>query len=327
MVRDHLCKIRHFLITVFTLSVLSQCTLHAIDFAAQLDASRDYTLTMSHTFQKVMTQKYLTMLENIDGYFAQECDNNISCTREIHKSRMQFVFSADDQGRFNIHLRGKVILPRLQKRTEVTFSQRDNEAIDNQRAASGYDDVIKDKKLRVGLKYYFYRERRSNAYAKLNLKIAAPFGPYLKLGIYKSYLHSDFLETTLNHALYYYPNGNDLAASTQIAFYKPLTLDYWIGQGNRLFWEGGDKLYLRNNLILYQIFDLNNRIAYRIDFTTSYTPDNRFRQENCSLSSAAFHRFDKWFFIEVVPKIDKCRSNHYKTALHFTLNLGVLLGR
>ncbi len=308
--------------------LLFLCTISLYaDFDADLNATLCYTSRISHDAQRSMTRHYFRLLESIDHYFAESHDINTTCYREIRKSRMQLIFSLNDDASLNIRLRGKIVLPQLQKRTEITLSQRDDEDVDTQSVRSGHDDVIKDKKLHVGLKYYFYRERRSNAYAKLNLKIAHPIGPYLKLGVEKSHLSRNFLETSLRNAFYYYLNGNDVAASSELAFYKPLTVDYWIGQGNRLFWEGEKKLYLTNSLILYQIFDLNNRIAYRTEFTTSYTLSRRLRQESCGFSTALFHRFDKWFFIEAIPKLRKARSNHYKTEALFTLNLGVLLGR
>ncbi len=296
-------------------------------FDAEINATRCYIIDRSHHAQKSMTRKYYRMLESIDYYFGESDDINISCYKKIRKSRMQIIFSVNDEGSVNIRLRGKIVLPQLQKRAELTFSQKDNEDVDTQSASSGHDDVIKDDKLHVGLKYYLYRKKRSSAYAKLNLKIASHFGPYLKLGIDKSYLSDTFLETSFENALYYYLNGNDFAASTQLTFYKPLTADYWLGQGNKLFWEGEDKLYLTNNIILYQIFDLNNRISYRTDFTTSYDPTEKLQHDSCSFSTPYFHRFDKWFFAELIPKIRKARSHHYKNELLFTFNLGVLLGK
>jgi hypothetical protein len=292
-----------------------------------LNTTTEYTKEISHSFRKSTTKGYHRLLQTIDSYFSENEDINKTAYRQIRKNRLQIVLSIKEGTKLNLHLRGKIVLPQLKNRVELTFSQRDNQEIDNQSASSGYDDVVSDSKLHIGLKYYLYKKRRSSAYAKLSFKIRSPFGPYLKFGIDKSYLNDNLLETSFQNAFYYYLNGNDVAASTAVTFYKPLTTDYWIGQGNKLFWEGERKLYLRNNIILYQIFDLNNRIAYKIDYTTSYDHIEKLQHESCSISAGYFHRFDKWFFVEAVPKLKKSREHGYGTETLFTLNLGMLLSK
>ena len=306
--------------------LLFTATLDA-DFHTDLNATKIYTKEVSQQFRKSTTRQYHRFLRKIDSYFSESDDINKTSYRQIRKNRLQIVLSIKEGTKLNLHLRGKIVLPHLKNRVELTFSQKDNQEIDNQSASTGYDEVVNDSKLHVGLKYYLYREKRSSAYAKLSLKVRSPFGPYLKVGIDKSYLSDTFLETSFENALYYYLNGNDLSASTAVTFFKPVSNDYWIGQGNKLYWKGKEKLYLTNNIILYQIFDLNNRIAYRTDFTTSYENSKRFAHDSCSISAGYFHRFDKWFFVEAVPKLRKARKNGYRTETLFTLNLGMLLGK
>jgi len=291
------------------------------------NATADYTKKISQDFRKSSTRHYHRLLEKIDLFFSGSDEINKTCYKQIRENRLQVVLSIKEGAQLNLHLRGKIVLPQLKNRVELTFSQKDNQEIDNQSATTQYDDVVNDSKLHVGLKYYLYREKRSSAYGKLSFKVHAPFGPYLKFGIDKSNLSDTFLETSFDNALYYYLNGNDLAASSTVTFFKPVTPDYWIGQSNKLFWKGKNKLYLTNSLTLYQIFDLNNRIVYKTDFTTSYDKRDHFAHDSCSLSAGYFHRFDKWFFVELVPRVRKERENSYKTETLFTLNLGMLLGR
>ncbi len=286
-----------------------------------------YTKEMSQNFRKSSTRRYHRFLERIDMFFSGSDEINKTCYRQIRENKLQIILSLKEGPAVNLHLRGKIVLPQLKNRVELTFSQKDNQEIDNQSASTGYDDIVNDSKLHVGLKYYLYRKKRSSAYGKLSFKLRAPFGPYLKLGLDKSYLSETFLETSWNNALYYYLNGNDLAASTTVTFFKPVTTDYWVGQSNKLFWKGESTLYLTNSLTLYQIFDLNNRIVYKTDYTTSWDKKDQFAHDSCSISAGYFHRFDKWFFVELVPKLRKRRDNSYRTETLFTLNLGMLLGR
>ncbi len=290
------------------------------------NATKNYTEKISQTFRKKATKNFHRMLYSMDSYFSDNKDINRSVYKKIRKqSNLYIIISLKDSSKLNLHLRGKIVLPQLKNKAELTFSQNDSNELDNQKTVNSNDDVVNDKKLRVGLKYYLYKEKESKAYAKISLKMRSPFGPYIKLGVDKNYIRDNFFKTTFNHALYYYLNGSDISASTSVSFFKPLSDSYWLGQGNKLYWEN-DTTHLKNSILLYQIFDLNNRIVYKTDFTTSYDIKDKFAHESFSVSSGYFHRFDKWFFIEAIPKFRKKRSNNYKDEIVFTLNFGMLLG-
>jgi len=293
---------------------------------ADLNETINMVEEVSQNFRKKTTKNYHHLLYKIDSYFNKTNDINRSCYREIRNNKLQIILSVKEGPRLNAHFRGKIVLPQLKNKAELTFSQNDNQEMDNQNLVNENDDVVNDEKLRVGLKYYLYREKKSTAYAKISLKVSSPFGPYLKLGMDKSYLSDDFLETTFNHAAYYYLNGNDVSASTAVSFFKPLSNTYWIGQGNKLYLEG-KKIYLSNNILFYHIFDLSNRMVYKTSFTTSYNSRDKFAHDGFSFSTGYFHRFDKWFFIEAIPAFRKQRDNGYKDEILFTLNFGMMLGR
>jgi hypothetical protein len=294
---------------------------------ADFNSTKETFKEVSQSFRKKTTKKYHRFLNKIDSYFGESDDINRSSYKEIRKNKLQIVLSVKEKAKLGLHLRGKIVLPQLKNRAELTFSQNDDQELDNQNAISQHDDVVSDSKLHVGLKYYLYREERSRAYAKLSLKIRSPFGPYIKFGVDKSYLSDDFFETDFNNALYYYLNGNKLSASTAVTFYKYINNDYQIAQGNKLYWKGKKDLYLNNSIILYQIFGLYDRVTYKTDFTTSYNSDEKFAHDMFSFSVGYFHRFDKWFFIEAIPRFTKKRDNDYRGEVLFTINFGMLLGR
>ncbi len=279
-------------------------------------------------FRQDATKRLDRFLYGLDSYFSDSKDINRSSYRKIRKSRLLVILSIKDSQKFNLHLRGKIHLPQLKNSTELTFSQNDKEEMDNQNSIKKNDDIIKDKSFRVGLKYYLYknRKRMAQAYAKINMKLGgSSFGPYLKFGVDRTFIDRDFFQTDVNNALYYYINGNEISASTAISFYKPLSNIYQIGQGNKLYWED-DTFYLDNSILLYQTLDLNNRMIYKIEYTTSYDDKDGFEHSNFEISSGYFHRFDKWFFAEIIPKYRKNRDKHYKDEILFTLNFGMLLG-
>ena len=296
------------------------------DIFADLNKTACYTDKISHTFREKTTHQYHRMLYRIDAFLSGSEDFNKSSYATIRKSRMLILFSFKEGPSVDIHLRGKIVLPRFKNKVELTLSQKDNSEVDNQRATTGYDDVVRDNKARIGLKYYFLRQKRQTLYTKLSFKTGKHLGPYLKLGYEKRRISDTFLETTFDNALYYYLNGNNPAASTAITFFKPLTVDYWIAQGNKLFWEGDSKLFLNHTVVLYQIFDLKNRIAWKASYTTVWNSHESFKQDDFTLSAALFHRFDKWFFAEAVPRFSKSRDNGYRADWGFSFNIGMLLG-
>lgn len=281
-------------------------------------------------FRKTVTVGYYDTLNHIDCYLTDYNDTNRSNYKQISKHKLQVILSVKDISRDSakvaLRLRGKIVLPQLKHKMELTFSQNDDEQMDNQNINSDYDDVIDDSKLHVGLKYYLYKEEKSKAYGKLSFKLSSPFGLYAKFGIDRGYLYKDF-ETVFNHGLYYYINDNKLAASSAVSFFKPITVDYWIGQQNRLYWESEDSIYLSHNITLYQILGLNNRILYRTSYTTSYDDIDQFEHNSFGCSVGYFHRFNKWFFIEMIPEFKKRRDNGYKSETLITLNFGMLLSK
>ncbi len=295
-----------------------------------LSADLNSTKKTISDFRKTVSTGYYEALNTIDCYICDYNDINRSNYKKISKNKLQIILSvkdiSKDSAKFALRLRGKIELPQFKERLELTFSQNDDEHIDNQNISTGNDDIIEDKKLHIGLKYYLYKEKNSKAYGKLSFRLHSPFGLYAKFGVDKSYLTDNFLETVFNNAFFYYLNENKFSASTAVSFFKPLSVDYWIGQQNKLYWRSKDNVYLGHNLTLYQILDLNNRILYRSNFTTSFDDVNRFEHDSVGFSIGYFHRFDNWFFIEMIPEIKKRRSYDYRSEALFTINFGLILG-
>lgn len=123
-------------------------------------------------------------------------------------------------------------MPQLQDKFELTFSRQAEERRDNQHVNAEYEDILKDNNLHVGLKYYAYKEPFSNAYAKLSLRVHSPVGLYVKIGISKSYFYQK-LQTTFDHALYYYIQEKEHTLSTSVTLFLPLNDRYGVEQQNR----------------------------------------------------------------------------------------------
>jgi hypothetical protein len=295
-----------------------------------LFADLNFTKKEIGNFRKTMTTGFYETLNTIDCYLCDYNDTNRSNYNQISKNKLQIILSAKDlskdSAKFALRLRGKIELPQIKEKLELTFSQNDDEQMDNHNISSGSDDIVEDEKLHVGLKYYLYKKRKSKAYGKISFRLHSPFGLYAKFGVDKSYLTDNFLETVFNNALFYYINENKFSASSSVSFFKPITVDYWLGQQNKLYWKSKDSLYLSHNITLYQIFGINDRILYRSNYTTSYNKTELFKHDSVSFSIGYFHRFDKWFFVEMIPEYKKRRSNDYRSESLFTLNFGILLG-
>ena len=94
-----------------------------------LNTTVDYTKEMSQNFRKSSTRHYHRFLEKIDMYFSGSDEINKTTYRQIRENKLQIVFSIKEGPAVNLHLRGKIILPQLKNRVELTFSQRDNQEI------------------------------------------------------------------------------------------------------------------------------------------------------------------------------------------------------
>ena len=153
-------------------------------------------------------------------------------------------------------------MPQLQDKFELTFSRQAEERRDNQHVNAEYEDILKDNNLHVGLKYYAYKEPFSNAYAKLSLRVHSPVGLYVKIGISKSYFYQK-LQTTFDHALYYYIQEKKHALSTSVTLFLPLNDRYGVEQQNRWYKDEGDKTsILEHSFRLYHSINATNKLRY-----------------------------------------------------------------
>jgi len=225
------------------------------------------------------------------------------------------------------HLRGRIILPQLKNKVEITFNKDDEEHSDSKYINREYENVLKDTSLHVGLKYYFYKEPYSHAYTKISIRTHSPIGLYAKMGINKSYFYHKF-KTTFNHALYYYIHDKEYAASSSVAFVLPFYDRFGIGQKNRWLWKEYDKsTSLEHTIWLYHNINSRNRLQYQLIYATIDDELCDYCRDWYGANIRFHHHINDWFFVEVIPEVLKRRENSFELEKQLTLNFGITFSK
>jgi hypothetical protein len=257
---------------------------------------------------------------------------NQSNYRKIsEKNRLYMILSLknseDSSLQKDIHLRARIILPQLQDNFELTFSKQAEERIDNQHVDSEYEDILKDNNLHVGLKYYAYKGPFSSAYAKLSLRVHSPVGLYAKIGISKSYFYKK-LQTTFNHAVYYYLQEKEYALSTSVTLFLPLGDSYGVEQQNRWYKDEGDKTsILEHTLRFYHSIDAINKLRYQLTYATIDDQTCNYCKDWYGVNVTFRHHMNKWLFFEIIPELLKRRENSFELEKVFTANFGITFSK
>lgn len=282
-------------------------------------------------FRDKITNGYHKFLNSIDCYLTNYDDINQSNYKKISKNKLYVILSIKDTKEHalqnDLHIKARIKLPQLQDKFEITFSKQAEVRRDNQNIDREYDDVIKDTNLHVGLKYYAYKEPYSDAYAKISFRFHSPMGLYAKIGVDKSYFYKK-LQTTFNHALYYYINDKNYAASTSVMFFVPLYDRYGIEQKNRWYWkEEDDAALLEYTLRFYHDMDVQNKLHYQLTYATIDDKTCNYCQDWYGAHIKFRHYVTKWFFFEFIPEILKRRENHFEYEKVFTANFGLVFSK
>jgi hypothetical protein len=286
--------------------------------------------TSKSNIRDIITDGYHKVLNSLDCFLTNYKDVNNSNYEKIKQNKLYMIVSLKDNEnsplQTSFHIRGKIKLPQLQNRVEITFNKDDEES-DSKYVNSEYEDVLKDTRLHVGLKYYLYKESNSQAYAKVSIRTHSPIGLYAKMGIYKSYLYHDF-KTSFNHALYYYIHDKKYAASSSVSFVLPLYDRFGIGQKNRWLWKEHDRsTSLEHTIWLYHIIDSKNRLQYQLSYATIDDELCDFCREWYGADIRFRHHISKWSFIEFIPEVLKRRENSFELEKQFTINFGITFSK
>jgi hypothetical protein len=282
-------------------------------------------------FRDKVTSGYHTILNSVDCFITNYDDVNQSNYKKISKNKLYIILSLkntkDNPLQKDLHLRGSIKLPRLQNKVEITFNKQAEKRVDNQHIDNDYEEALNDTNLHVGLKYYAYDKPYSNAYAKLSLKFHSPVGLYAKIGMNKSYFYHK-LQTTFNHALYYYIHDKEYAASSSVTFFLPFKDLYSIEQKNRLYWEEKDKIAMLWQILrLYHDINVQNRLQYQLTYATIDDEVHNYRRDWYGANIKFRHNINNWLFFEIIPEVLKRRENHFEYEKVVTVNFGLTLSK
>jgi hypothetical protein len=294
-----------------------------------LFADLNITKEMKDIKKTVSTGYYFTLNE-IDCYLGDYNDTNGSNYKAISKNKLYMIFSLqDNRGKFkgSVRFRGKIELPQLKNRFEVTFSKQEDNQRENEQIDSESEDMFNDQNFHVGLKYYAYKEFHSKAYAKLSLSLHSHLGLYTKIGMDKSYFMENY-QLIFDHGLYYYINEDNFAFSTSMTFFTPFGMSNGIEQKNRWYWEKDeDRAVLENSLSIFQIVDLKNRLRYKLTYASIDDDIDNYDRYWYGASVKYHHQISGSYFVELMGEVLKERKNNFKFDKIITLNFGMTLSK
>ena len=281
-------------------------------------------------FRTKVTDRYHRLLHSIDRYFVSDANENLSHYKKISQNKLYMILSLKDDGgklEHDFHLRGRIKLPKLQDKFEITFNKQAVERRDNQHVDNEYDEVLKDNNFRVGLKYHIYKESYSNAYAKLSLRVRSPVGLYAKVGINKSYFYQK-LETIFQHALYYYIHDKEYALSTSMTLFLSIDDRYALEQQNRWYKDEADKTAIfEHSFRLYHSINSVNKLRYQFTYATIDDEVCNYCKHWYGANIKFRHHINKWIFFEIIPEVLKRRENSFKFEKVFTVNFGMTFSK
>jgi hypothetical protein len=282
------------------------------------------TNTTKQSLIESITNKYHTFLNGLDCFLTNYDDINKTNYKKITQNKLYMIFSIkhtkDDSFDTDLHLRANIKLPQLKDKLEISFDKQSIKSINNQNVYNDFNQRDENTRIRVGLKYYFYKKNNTQFYAKLGLKLHSPFGIYGKLGAQKSYFYHT-VETIIGNNIYYYINDKNFASTTALTFLKPLSDDFTLEQGNEFFWDKNDNDNIfEHTLSLYHFINSKNRLRYQIIYTHK---DDNWYGANIKLH----HKTNRWLFFELIPQVLRKRENNFTTEYALAINFGITFAK
>ncbi len=267
---------------------------------------------------------YHTFLNTIDCFISGYDDINGSNYKQIAKNSFHLNFSIknskDIPFKITPSFRARVKLPQIQRKLELTFSQESIDNIDNRNIDGVYDKTPEDKKFRMGLKYYFFKEKNSIGYAKLSLKFSS-FNIYGKVGFSRSYFYKN-IHIVLDSRFYYYISTKDFTLSLMSIFSKPLGDSFVVSQKNVLSFDKNGKL--EHNIALHQYINRENRFSYQLFYTTIQKGIGcKYCKDRYGANINIHHQATEWLFFEIIPQVYRRRENSFMFEKAIDINFGI----
>lgn len=279
-----------------------------------------------------LTNDYYHLLKKIDNTFCETADiNNTKLEKIIYKSRLQIITSLqhDEQHALMpyLYIRANIILPKTNKRFEITLDKQTDSKVQNQKIDENYNSALMDEKVHIGLKYNLVKKDSLNFYAKLGARLNKLTDPYAKVGAVRHLNFSSFIFFA-DAQVYKYLFNEKIIASTSINFIKPIDNYFIFENNNILTWYKDQKETDWDTIFkLYQYIDKKQSLEYWLSYTAADDALGYYAPKEYNLHLKYRYMLKRWAYVEFAPQLLKKKENHFKIEKEISLNFGIIFSK
>jgi hypothetical protein len=302
-------------------------TLLAAEKSMKEESWLDYLTPLRHTVIK----NYHSLLKKIDNALcANEDLNNSSLEKIIYKNNLQLITSIKYHDRALIpylYIRGNIILPKTNRRFEITINKQTESKLLNQKLDTQHHSAIEDEKIHLGFKYNLVKKEYLNFYAKLGTRINDIGDIYAKIGVVK-YLNFRYFMLFLDAKLYQYLLDNQRIISPSARFIKPLNEAFIFEKDIVATWKKEEKTTTLDFIAkLYQHIDTKHDLEYWLSYTAEDNTLSHYGPKAYVAHLKYRYRLKKWAYVEVIPQLKKEKENHFATQRSIRVNFALIFSR
>jgi len=271
-----------------------------------------------YMFRHSISNYYYRFLDSSTSFLYDK--SNYDYIKKHNKLKIYIDNSIDDDGdiKSSLSIRANIKLPKINNNLFLTIDKDSDNTLENDKISTLQEEK---QNSRIGLKYFFLKNRDKNIYLKLGGRIRLSNTQiYLKLGLDKiqRYKHSN-IYFYFNE--YYYIKDNKLKSETGVDFKRKLSKKFNLSQLNNLTFDDS-KFYMTNTILLDQYLNKRAIMSY---WTTLYTIyDKSFEKDSMSFNLKYHYMLKEWIFIDMIPSLVKSFQDDKDTKAYLYVNFGFI---
>ncbi len=277
-------------------------------------------------------ESYYPFLIQIDNLLSDKEQLSLAQQKEIiYHNHLQCITSFKyDEGKLSLpslYVRANIILPKTNKRLELTLDKETDSKLLNQKLDSAYLSIFQDDTAHLALKYNLIKHQYLNFYAKLGTKIKNPSNVYLKLGARRHFRFS-YMLLFFHAQLYKYILHQNLISSTSVEFIVPLAKRFTFEKDIIFTWQQKEKISTVDFIIkLYDKINKKNSLEYWLSYTAEDNTLSNYAPKRYAAHIRYRHRLRRWLYVELLPQVERTKENHFQTDYSLACNIGLLFSK
>jgi len=248
--------------------------------------------------------------------------SNLEYIKKHNKLRFYLNSSFDENGKFSISpsLRANIRLPKIskhlylsvEKESKVTDNPNEKETPKTQEAKSS----------RIGLKYYFQKDKDHSLFAKLGGRPTLSGNKiYIQGGIERIFRQKGQYFFSYLHRDYYFKDKINVT-NFGINYNKTINKTFSFLQNNNIRYEDKQKSTLSNSFILEQY--ITKKVNYTYWISLYSIKDSSFKLNSLSYNFKYHRMLKKWMFIDVIPSLVKNFGQRSDFDKYLYINFGLI---